>query len=937
MVDDYKYSLNIGIDIEFMINNGNKFTITFDDIKFKYTSSNNWIYANNRQLKFGNDVEMEGTNYPSISLGGKNDLPADFKTVSDGYLIINSGTYNFVTGDCYSTLQNVDITIYGGTFKGGVSGVSNNSQNNNATNNVTLTINNGIFECKVYGIGTTSNINKDLNMTIKGGTFYNDVIAVAGKVGNNAKLDISNNATLFRSSVLGASNGSNIVGYLDVSINGGTFRGNVIGICGGIADSTKLTINNATFYKSLIGASANTNTEKFTFQGLLSRYLFNNIRITNKKVQVPSSVLNGVNINLDIKGGTFKDVVIGTNIANTTLKMTVSGGKFAKSLIGNTQSNDQIDNTTINIDKSITIPIISEFSRLVVGGNKKGIVLKVNQLDKGHSIGNLYLNNGSKISFTSSKDTSKLKNIILDGADNTLSLLPKNRTKNTVLLELSGEIENNGNKLNIEFSKNNSTIDEIYLIKFTTLGKEDVTGKYNPPKGYYVRDKQEDGSGYVILCPQITSDLKYDLEHDKLYIMNDKGQSEAWWYTGKVNNDITLNTVDLYTYKGYDLFEDSKNKDRNIILTGTNSDKNIIVNNDLYNINVKLDNIDLTNSRITLNNLNHLTISGINVINSINEAQNIFTYTFNNKQVDDKVLFDDNNSYLKICTKEDINPFNAYQEDCMDFKFLDPFTSQNVVRLKDDTGRKFIFDIPSGTQRLGVLLKDTKDNTTYNLYHGPSGEEGNSVYVSGETEETFKDTFNTLLNNGQAYEYVRRAKPFKSINVEIPNPINFSVDTTSSGYYRITPENWNKYFKATDIKIENNSIIIKDQFTYNGETKDLGKKNLDLELGYLGVSPSQNSKNDIELISKSKLDSNIITSNISGVKLALNLDGISIDESEVKTTPSKTWTIPSKSTTTLKVVPDFDSNKHFFNVNPEAPAKLNSSHRFIFRVGFKES
>jgi len=541
--------------------------------------------------------------------------------------------------------------------------------------------------------------------------------------------------------------------------------------------------------------------------------------------------------------------------------------------------------------------------------------------------------------------------------------LPANATEQAVPVELSGDII--GGKLNIELSQlNNTTANKTYLIKFTTAGNADVTNKYILPSDYYVRDEQSNGSGYAILYPQTTFDLEYNFTERKLYKIEGGQRTEAWWYTTP-QDTVTLSNDNLYKYKGYDLFKDPQNNvDRNITLTGSNSNQTFIIesrtNNITNNINVTLDTIDLTNSRVAINDIKSLKLKGVNTINSINQTQNIFSYTFNNAGGNEKVLTENDQSYLKIFTKKGTNPFNGSSATGIDFKFFKEFTSNDEVRLVENSSGKseLKFTIPKDTGRLGVLFGSSNKNKTYNLYHGESGTTGNSVYVSGNTQASFKESFETASNNTiTSYDYVRRANPVNRVSVNVPNPMSFSVSAQPSELDGIKPDNWEQYFNATDMTIENNSRIVKDQFTdEHGVTHYFGETNTDLELGYMGVSPSGNSNNGIKLVSKDELDSNI-TNSSDGVKLALkfldesckvNLDGSSckvhsngscqvpIDETKSITAPLKEWTIPSNSSKTLKIIPDFNTNNRFFNVNMNSPDVLYSSHKFTFRFGFQK-
>lgn len=646
------------------------------------------------------------------------------------------------------------------------------------------------------------------------------------------------------------------------------------------------------------------------------------------------------NAKIEVLQGDYKSIEGSKSSVSGDVSVTIGGTANVTDLIVGSKNNAQ--NKTVTINKDLTVSEITDFNNLTVGGTNKVTLSELNKLDKGSSTGNLNLKNGSKISFKSNAQTAKLNDINVTGNNNTL-VVQANASNSAVPVELSGTIK--GDKLNIELSKlnNNATATKTHLIKFSTQTNADVENKYSLPNGYYVRDEQVNGLWYAVLYPQTDFNLEYNFADNKLYqVDNNNKKSEAWWYTGR-NNNVTLTSDQLYKYKGYDLVKNpNSNNDRYITLTGKGSDKEFALDNNLNHVNVILDNINLTNSRIEVKNIKTLKLKGVNTINSINETKNIFEYSFNSAGGNDKVLTENDQSYLKIFTKKDTNPFNGSYATGIDFKFFKEFTSDDEVRLVENTPGKteLNFTIPKDTGRLGVLFGSSNKNKTYNLYHGRSGTTGNSVYVSGNTQTSFKESFETSSNNTIAkYDYVRRANPVNSVSVDVPNQMNFRVDTQSSGLGGINPSNWDQYFTATDMTVENNSLVVKDLFIdENGNTHYFGQTNTDLNLGYLGVSPSNTIKNDIELISKNNLDTNI-TSSPSGVKLALKFlhgsDEVPIDETVTTTKPLKTWKIPSNSAETMKIVPDFDSNGHFFNVNMNSPAMLNSSHNFTFRFGLQ--
>ena len=339
---------------------------------------------------------------------------------------------------------------------------------------------------------------------------------------------------------------------------------------------------------------------------------------------------------------------------------------------------------------------------------------------------------------------------------------------------------------------------------------------------------------------------------------------------------------------------------------------------------VILDGIDLTNSTVELKNIKSLKLEGentINHINAMNQNQAIFTYSFNNAKAGDKVLADNDDSYLKIFTNKTTNPFSGNVGTAIDFKFFKPFKSNSPstpntkVRLVDDANKELKFDIPDDAQRLGILLGNSNNNKTYNLYHGNSGTTGTSVYVAGNTDQTFRESFDTQSNSIQVYDYVRRANPVNKIDIDAPANIGFNVNVPADQLDVVKPNNWNQYFVATDLEVKNDSLRIKDQFTdEHGVTHHFGETNSDLELGYLGVSASNTGNNSIELVSNTQLDPNIISSD-PGVKLALKLsdgtDSIPLNERDAQNNPLKTWIIQPNALEKLTIEPNFDSNDNF--------------------------
>ena len=653
-------------------------------------------------------------------------------------------------------------------------------------------------------------------------------------------------------------------------------------------------------------------------------------------------------VDIKVLDGTYKSIV-GSNNSSVTgdISVTIGGtATVSNSIVGSKQS---ANNKKIILNKDLTVDEITDFDELIVGNTKKVALSQFNKLDKESSQGDLILKNGSKVSFKSGLQKSQLGDIEVDGANNILEL-PSN--KNTAQLELSGTIklDNNNNKLNIELSglSNNATANETYLIKFDNVANADVENKYNLPSGYYVRDIGNTNSGYAVLYPQTTFDLEYNFNDKKLYKLENNVKSEAWWYTGGSNN-VTLNTDTLFKYKGYDLFKTSNNTtDRKITLKGTNSNQTVVIEDKLDNLNVILDGIDLTNSTVELKNIKSLKLEGentINHINAMNQNQAIFTYSFNNAKAGDKVLADNDDSYLKIFTNKTTNPFSGNVGTAIDFKFFKPFksnspsTTSTKVRLVDDAKHELKFDIPDDTQRLGILLGNSNNNKTYNLYHGNSGTTGTSVYVAGNTDQTFRESFDTQSNSIQVYDYVRRANPVNKIDIDAPANIGFNVTVPADQLDVVKPNNWNQYFVATDLEVKNDSLRIKDQFTdEHGVTHHFGETNSDLELGYLGVSASNTGNNSIELVSNTQLDPNIISSD-PGVKLALKLsdgtDSIPLNERDAQNNPLKTWIIQPNALEKLTIEPNFDSNDNFFNVNLSLPKVVTSTHNFTFRFNVK--
>ena len=212
------------------------------------------------------------------------------------------------------------------------------------------------------------------------------------------------------------------------------------------------------------GVSSNAIKDKTNLNDRFNRYLLSNKSETTSNGDLTVKIISGnfndmvygiysgvpsIKVNLNIEGGIFRQDIIGSNVSNTDITMTLSRGTFRGHLIGNAQVSDTKGEAIIIINGNINVTDIINFTKLQVGsGNNRGTLSGVYKLDKGSLKGDLYLSSGSKITFTKDVETSNLNDIVLNG-DATFELVsPIDRDKDNVLMNLSGHLKNNGNRLN---------------------------------------------------------------------------------------------------------------------------------------------------------------------------------------------------------------------------------------------------------------------------------------------------------------------------------------------------------------------------------------------------------------------------------------------------------------------------------------------------------
>lgn len=935
-LDGFKYSLNISDDITLEpVTTNRNYPITFANIKFKYGATDKWIYANGRNLTLGDGIEMEGSNYPSISSG----KPTTETTVTKSTnLTIKSGTYK----DIEKNNDNVDsstVNIDGGTFKGNVN-LAKDSKGD-----INLNINNGAFEGKVVGVkeGNVTNV----NLTIKNGNFKNEVVAVDGNSTASGTIKLTIEGGTFEKIVRGATPvaktrrifkslfNNNGIKNVDVTVKGGTFNDQLQGIALGVNNTkVKLTIENGTFNGNVVTSSKSQNSD-ITME----------IKGGNFSGQVAGQYSDSqgdkaVNVQMNIIGGTFNGEVYASSFADNTTT-DVTGGTFnnSSSLAGNKSGNA----SEIKINTDISISKISEFDNLILGETKQVTLSNFNEINKGNNRngkGDLELKNGSKISFKNgSKATvNKMK---FAGDNNKFSFENNTFSKDNPPIEASAGIESG--KVSFEFTNQNNLQNENYLINLGSKMDEDITGKYSIPQGYYVRDKVVDSKNYIVLCKQEEYDLKYSFNDDKLMFAKKQSNGtqtyeDAWWFNKNSNSDIT--TDNLYKYKGYDLVPNiNSNTQRNLTLTGTGSNKTFNFESKLDNINLILDEIKLTDSTLNLSKIRDLKIKGENEIKSMDETNTIFKYVLKSGGTVSK---DGNNAHLRILSNKSTDPVNASIESSgsgslsqgIDFKFNEEVTTSSKVRLEPVNGNsneKLTFDLEGKTKRLILLLANADKNKGYKLYYGDTGSTGNSVYVAGDTESKFTEEFKTNSNDKlNTYEFVRRAKPINQVKVDFSKNINFTLNADERDN-NIDQSNWQKYFTASNIEAENKSLIVKDVFTdAAGKTHEFGRQEIDLKYQFLGVE--KNPSNGFELVGNSELNTPPSSSKIKmSLKLINGNKNVEIDENAtISEDQSKQWEIKYSQKDTLKIEPNL-SNNIFFKIGLGIPNSLTSSHMLKFK------
>ncbi len=169
-------------------------TMTFGGAAYIFCQGNNTV--------FGENITSKTTSYKSPSIFGGFNCNRSGATsakcaLPSFTLEVNSGTWNKVYCGNYRagnsnlliTSSNPTVlTIGGGTFKGGISPVGNESRKANAT----LNISGGTFLCSIYGIaeasptyGRSTSFTGDIDINITGGTFAGD-ISVAARDGEAA-------------------------------------------------------------------------------------------------------------------------------------------------------------------------------------------------------------------------------------------------------------------------------------------------------------------------------------------------------------------------------------------------------------------------------------------------------------------------------------------------------------------------------------------------------------------------------------------------------------------------------------------------------------------------------------------------------------------------------------------------------------------------------
>ncbi len=173
---DYRSSAAIILDMDLHIGG----ETIFENIKFKTSNTNVFIYAKEKRLIIGNGVDTvltgDNTNYINIC-GGREDLSSN----GDAYIEINSGNWEALrggstrTGTATKRESLINITINGGTFHKYVIGGSRG----NVYGDINIQINGGTFMQGVFAVyeedGVAYQLYYDVVLDIRGGKFYAEI------------------------------------------------------------------------------------------------------------------------------------------------------------------------------------------------------------------------------------------------------------------------------------------------------------------------------------------------------------------------------------------------------------------------------------------------------------------------------------------------------------------------------------------------------------------------------------------------------------------------------------------------------------------------------------------------------------------------------------------------------------------------------------------